>query len=286
MKEVEFCIVGGGVGGIGFSHEILEKRGDNFVLLEGWDSLLYTLTWLRYVKKPSERFHEEFTGEEFRKKLLEVEIPHEKILLGARVFEVIPKENKLFFYHENRVEECVFKKLILAVGGVPIVYGNYLLPGFRGAGIFSAYQVGEMLTHFSFTPGEKLVVYGEDEYAVDLAKLAENCGLETILVYIGDGDVDFDRLVRGKIKRLNGDLRLESIEIDSGEVIKADSLAVAGKYVIDRIWREKLLIHWDLKEWKATSSHDNIVLTGDALKPDFDYVKQYENSRKLAGSLL
>ncbi len=278
MIEKEYCIIGGGVAGIGFLAGLVESGRDDVLLIEGRDQLMYTLTWLGYVEK---QYGEKgVTGRDFRKIVSGRMDVRPFLSAESRVIHVDPKEREVVFVSGDDLERCRYGKLIVAAGGVPIIYGDYLLPGFRGAGIFSAYQVGEMLEHFDFMPGKRLVVYGEDEYVADLTAFARDCGIEAVALlpdHIELRGMDIP-VVEGRIERLEGGLRLEKVILDNGEEIQCDSLAVAGKFVPERWWREHGILYWDLKKWEGRSLYDDIVLVGDIKKPTFDFVEQYQES--------
>ncbi len=283
MFEKEFCIIGGGVGGLGFLDGLLDRGVESVLLLEGKDELMYTLGWLKYVKKEFEGEH--LTGYGFRNKLINKNRPVDMIMLSSKIMNVDPASNKVYFFSKDKLEVCSYKYLAIAAGGVPIIYGKYLLPGYRGAGIFSAYQVGEMLDLFNFKPGKKLVILGDNEYAVDLAYLARDCGIEVSVVspvQLNIGDIEF---YSGNIKLLRGDLRLREVILDDGKVISCDSLAVAGRFVPERWWRENGIVRWDLKKWEGISLYKNLLLVGDIKKPIFNFVEQYSTGYDLGRNL-
>ncbi len=281
----KICVVGGGVAGFGVADGLLERNFTDFTLLEGRPIFLYTLTWLKFSKKKGENISGEFSGNEFRDYLLGRERPEENFIKGNRVFYLDKKKKKLYFSDGKETADCEFDKLILATGGVPVLYGEYLLPGFRGAGIFTAYQVGEMLTHYDFLPGEKLIVYGRGEYAAETALLAKECGLDVKIVFSHEPDfhLDFPFLL-GKIVKVHGGLRVSGVDVRTAgnevEELNGDTLVVAGKYVLERGWREIAGIKWDIDKWRGISDDPDIILVGDAFEPSFNFVRQYEESYK------
>ncbi len=281
MKKYGFCIIGGGVGGLGFADGLVESKRDDFILLEGRDEFMYTLTWLKHVKKHSGIFQKDYTGVEFRDELLRKKREEGKFVRNARVFDIDTRKMKVSYYHNGEVKEVECENIVLAVGGVPIIYGDNLLAGYRGAGIFSAYQVGEMLVHYDFLPGKRMAIYGDNEYAIDLAYLSIDCGFEPVLIFKGDHlpeGTEKMQVIMGRIKELKGGLRLENVTLDTGEVVEVDTLVVAGKFILERGWREKLKITWDLTNWRGISPDERLILTGDAHRPDFDFALQYETA--------
>lgn len=56
MESYDYCIIGGGPGGIGFLDRIIEEGNKTAVLIEGRNELLYTLSFMPTVKISSRMF--------------------------------------------------------------------------------------------------------------------------------------------------------------------------------------------------------------------------------------
>ncbi len=297
MKKIRYCIVGGGVAGIGFIDGLMRRGETDFVLFEGRDQFAYTLNWMPYVKRTSEQLGLTMTGVEFKRFLAERSRDNANISLSTRLLDV-DKRNKVVFvnFDGKRTERVQYDKLVIAVGGVQALYGAYLLPGFRGAGLFTTYQVGEMLTQYDFVPGKRLFVLGNSQYAYETARIAQERGIETIVGATGGFDFRDERIhVHENIELLEvlgeKDRRITGVRfLDRGRevTVDTDALAVDGRFIVEHKMRDLLGLKWDLNGWHARLERgvyldDDIVLVGDANRPDCDFMHQYEKAFHLAG---
>ena len=305
MGDFDYIVVGGGVSGLGAFSEIIERRGGRVALLEGRDSLMYSLTWMKYFPFGLNDNGPRYTGVDFRKKILfDVEKFEEngvEILTGVRVFK-IERENRILYARRSDGVRLKFgyKNLVIAVGGTQIVYGKYLLPGTRGGRIFSVYQVGEMLEHYPFKPGRELIVYGESEYSLELALEAHEKGLSVFVVSPGSKLKSKMEAIPGKwpedvpvytgcnLKQLLGDVLFKGIVLQQGTsefCVGGDSFAVDGEFVLEHPWREHLGVEWNLDNWEIDLSMEGMkamgmLFVGDARKPSPNFVLQYQGARR------
>jgi len=296
MKKIKYCIVGGGVAGIGFIDGLSQRGEKDFVLFEGRQQLAYTLNWMPYAKRESKQLGLSMTGVEFKRYLVNNDRDLSKISFSSRLLDV-DKKNKIIFVNFNgeRTEQIKYEKLVIAVGGLQILYGSYLLPGFRGAGIFTTYQTGEMLTEYNFLPGKKLFILGRCQYSYETAILAQKRGIETTIGSTGefafrDGktpvyeNIEILEVLGEKDKRMTG---IKFLSGNKEVMLEADSMAVDGKFIIEHKMRDILGIEWGLDTWRARLErgfflNDDVALAGDANKPDYDFTHQYEKAFNLA----
>jgi len=302
MPDYEYIVIGGGVSGLGALDALLTAGKSNVALFEARDTLMYTNTWMKNIKLKDSMDNKSYTGESFREKILtglEKSDNGKHINTGKRVYYIDQKEKKVHIRTaSNQREEYSYGTLIVAVGATQIMYGKYLLPGSRGGRYFTSYQAGEMLEHYPFKPGEKLIVYGESIYTLDTAMLAEKSGIsvtvvspsELILPENWPADiVVYDKAV---LKQTYGDTLFEGMLIQKGSAqicIPGDSLAVGGDFVLEHPWREHLAVEWDLKKWeldlpKEEMEKRNLIVIGDAYKPSPDFIEQYEAGSKMVKS--
>ena len=296
MKEIKYCVVGGGVAGTGFVDGLIQKGEEDFMLFEGNNQLTYTLNWMPFVKRESKLFNTNMTGVEFKQYLTTKERDPAKISLSSRLLDV-DKNNKIIYVNFNgeKTEQIKYDKLIIALGGVQILYGSNLLPGFRGAGIFTTYQIGEMLTQYDFSQGKKLFILARGQYSYEVAKIAQKCGIDTAIGSTGEFNYKDDKIpVYEKIEILEvlgeKDKRITGVKFkhNNKEVIwDTDSLAVDGKFVVEHKIRDILELKWDLEKWEAKLKNgyylnDDILIIGDANRPDCNFMYQYEKSYNLA----
>ncbi len=293
MPDYEYIIIGGGTAGLG-AFEALQSAGSrNVALFEARTTLMYTNTWMKNIEVYDKSKNKSFTGASYREELLdklEANKKFEKIFTGKRVFNIDQKEKKVHIRTASgEAELFTYNNLIIAVGASQIMYGKYLLPGTRGGRFFTCYQVGEMLEHYPFKPGENLIVFGESLYSLETALSAYNTGLSVKVVSPGklklpvDWPAEIEIFDEAILKQVYGDTLFEGMLIQSGsgeKCISGDCLAVDGDFVLEHPWREHLGVEWDLKNWKLDLSlkemkKRNLILVGDAYNPDPDFIRQY-----------
>ncbi len=294
MELYNYCIIGGGPAGIGFLDSIRETGETSVRLFEGRDTLCYTLEFMPLVKKKSPRFPLIMSGTEFREKLLNTTIESSFINLKSRLIGIDAAHNTLTINIDGKKNLSIsYRKLIIAAGAVQSIYGHRLLPGFRGAGTFTTYQVSEMLTRYNFVPGKKIALVGETEYSLETYHLAQKAEME-VLFFSNSGSNG--SIPYREIHSLHGNEHFEGLTImgkgDRKEYYEADSLAVDGDFIMEHKMRELLDAEWDIDSWKLETKDNqslqkvsNIHITGDALKPHFNFMKQYENGFYLARSM-
>ncbi len=311
MSDFDYLVVGGGVAGLGAFLEIVRGELGSICLLEGRNDLMYTLTWMKSFPFGEGKTSSRYTGIDFRKKLLfEIEnITRDdaKVLTGVRVFK-IDRESKVVYARSANGAGLQFeyKKLIVAVGATQIVYGRYLLPGVRGGRIFSAYQVGEMLEHYPFLPGKKLIVFGESEYAIEVALSAYEKGIGVSIVSPSNDIEEVIGAVPGKwpeaislytgcvLKQVLGDTLFRGLVLQRAGAefcVGGDSLAVDGDFVLEHPWREHLGVEWNLDRWQLDMNTDKMrelgmLFVGDAQRPSPNFVLQYHEAKRIVRECL
>ena len=295
MKSYDYCIIGGGPAGIGVLDRLLHEGQKNVMLFEGRDELLYTVSFMPFIKQTSAMFRSAVSGTGFKTHLLETKRPESVISLGSRLIGT-DFENHRIVINDNGRENLIvsYRNLIIATGGVQSIYGSRLLPGFRGAGTFSTYQTAEMLTRYDFVPGEKLAVLGESSYAEETYRIAQEKGIETIL-FSNSGFKD--AVPYTGIAGLEGEEHISGIRIRTPEnqnkYYAVDSLAVDGEFIMEHKMRELLDIEWNIVKWQAETDDSqrhpdfsDVYFIGDAWKPEFNFLNQYENGYNLSGRIL
>ncbi len=295
MESYKYCIIGGGPGGFGVLDGLLKTGETDSILFEGRDNFLYSLSLMPFIKKSTEMFSKEITGKQFRDLLLENSDYSRYANPNSRLIG-LDKENGSCTVNVDGKKnlEIKYGMLIIAAGAIQSIYGKELLPGYRGAGTFTTYQVSEMLTQYSFLPGKHLGIIGDSEYALETALIAERKGLNVTL--FSHSLTEKNCINYKSILGLQGDEHISSVEIEteSGEKLQypVDSLAVDGEFSMEHKLRDLIGIEWDIDAWQAGTEHnqqhpyfENIYLAGDAYKPKFNFLEQYENGYNLAGGL-
>lgn len=296
MESYDYCIIGGGPGGIGFLDRIIEEGNKTAVLIEGRNELLYTLSFMPTVKISSRMFQKEQTGTEFRDFMLKENTRNSMVKLGSRLIAVDAENSRCTVNIKGEKNIVIrYKYLIIATGAIQSIYGRELLPGYRGAGVFTAYQISEMLTRYDFIPGRKLAVVGDTQYALETARIAAKEGIEVSLfskTALGDNTIRYKA-----IKSLYGGEHISGIEIidETGKPVKyaIDSIAVDGDFSMEHKMRELTGIEWDIEKWQADTGDKQqsktcpgMFVIGDAFKPRFSFLEQYEKGYDLAGRII
>jgi len=294
MSDYEYIIIGGGVSGLGALNTLISTGHSNVALFEARDILMYTNTWMKNIKLQNSLDNKKYNGIDFRESLitgLKKTNNDKHIFTDKRVFYIDQKEQKAHIRTASgQREEYGYGKLVVAIGAAQIMYGKYLLPGSRGGRFFTSYQVGEMVEHYPFKPGEELIVFGESLYTLDTAMLANKSGISVTVVSPSKMELPhdwpeditvYDEVV---LKQIFGDTLFEGMLIQKGSAqisISGDSIAVDGDFVMEHPWREHLSVEWDLNKWELDISMEemekrNLLVIGDAYKPSPDFIKQYE----------
>jgi len=299
MPDYEFIIIGGGVSGLGALEALLSSGHSNVALFEARNTLMYTNTWMKNIELQDSTDSKIYTGTDFRMKILsnlKKSNINKNIFTGKRVYYIDQKEQKIHLRSQSgEREEYSYGTIIVAVGAAQIMYGKYLLPGSRGGRFFTSYQVGEMIEQYPFNPGENLIVFGDSLYTLDTALLAHKAGISVTVVSPSELTLPEnwpDNITVHKnavLKQVYGDTLFEGmlIQVGSAQIsIPGDSVAVDGDFVLEHPWRKHLDVEWDLKNWKLDLSLSqmkkrNLVVIGDAFKPDPDFIKQYQSGAEM-----
>lgn len=295
MELYNYCIIGGGPAGTGFLDRLMQEGQQSAMLFEGRSELLYTLSFMPFRQQVSAMFPEAATGIDFRQLLLNKKRPVDVLSFGSRLIGVDFKNNSLTINSDGRENRTVsYRNLIIASGCVQSIYGSRFLPGYRGSGIFSTYQTTEMLTHYNFFPGEQFAVLGESYYAEEAYSIAREKGIAR--VFLSNGKYT-DAVPYTEIQGLEGQEHIDGIRIRTPEGkirhFSVDSLAVDGDFIMEHKMRELLNVEWDIDRWQTKTGKNqchpdfsNVYIAGDAWKPDFNFMNQYENGYNLAGRIL
>jgi hypothetical protein len=294
MNSCEFCIVGAGPAGFGALKRLLKDSKTNVVLFEAKGEPLYSLTSMQAVPLKNDLFPQGITGSAFRSHLLSDSEALNHIRFDSRLIGIDLHTRTCIMNHEGKENEVIhFEHLLIATGAMQAITPEMLLPGFRGAGIFTVYQVLEMLTHFDFIPGQHLGILGESQYSRELAILARQKGIKP---YVFSNGVIAESIRYREIVRVLGDEHMSALEciLPNGEIaaFELDSLAIDGNWSMEHKMRELLGIEWDIDAWHAKTGenqsipgHTEVSIIGDAYEPRFDFLQQFANGYNVAGRL-
>jgi hypothetical protein len=294
MNFCEFCIVGAGPAGYGALKRLLNDGKTNVMLFEAKSEPLYSLTSMHAIPLKNDIFPQGITSSAFRSYLLSDSKAINHIKLDSRLLGIDLHARTCIINHDGKENKVIhFQHLLLATGAMQAITPEMLLPGFRGAGIFTVYQVLEMLTHFNFIPGRHLGILGESEYSLELAMLARKKGIEPY--FFSNSGIE-ESIPYREIVRAVGDEHMCALEYitpsGSLETFSLDSLAIDGHWSMEHKMRELIGIEWDIDAWHAKTGenqsvpgHPEISVIGDAYEPRFDFLEQYANGYNVAGRL-
>ncbi len=309
MLHAEYVIIGGGVSGVGALKALRERSVSSVVLLEARNRLGYTLSWMSSV--PHSAMGQEYngadgvftdlTGAEFAETDLVPMVQDDAVRLKTRVFSVNLADRVVHTINETREYEGIeFSHLLVAPGAVQVLYGRHLLPGRRSNRLFTTYQAGEMMANYPFLPGRKPIVYGSSPYTVETVYAAVAVGIEPTVVVPGvmsgelrtrlPGVPIFENAV---ITSVQGDRTFSGIEVDrrgDREKISGDALIIDGDFVLERQWRERLGVVWDLDGGFTRIPRDHpfrdvFTVIGDAAQPDPVFLRQFERAQNIVREL-
>lgn len=287
MQVLDYIVIGGGVAGIGALNELRDAGVTSVMLVEGRNTLGYTLSWMTEVPFGTAS-GSTYTGTQFREEYLH---PYERdpaVRLGHRAFSVDLEQRVVHVITPGQeYEQIGFSHLIVAVGAVQVLFGRHLLPGRRTNRMFTTYQVGEMLAHYPFKPGQNVIFYGSSPYLTETVRAAQRTEIATTVVS-PDAPAEAD-YTHATISAVQGMGAFSGVEIEHNGArreLSGDALVVDGDFVLERQWREMLGVRWELDTAQTSIPVDHpqrgiFTLIGDAAYPDPDFVRQYERAREV-----
>ncbi|MFW5827981.1 MAG: FAD-dependent oxidoreductase [Alkalispirochaeta sp.] len=287
MQVVDYIVVGGGAAGIGALSELRDAGETSVMLVEGRDTLGYTLSWMEEIPFGAVS-GATYTGTQFREEYLQPVTRDPAVRLGHRVFAVDLEQRVVHVTTpEQEHEKIGFSHLIVAVGAVQVLFGRHLLPGRRTNRMFTTYQVGEMLAHYPFQPGHNVIFYGSSPYLTETVRAAQRAGIATTVVSPDEpAEADYPHATLSAVR---GEGTFSGVKIEQNGAhreLTGDALVVDGDFVLERQWREMLGVRWELEAAQTTIPADHpqrdvFTLIGDAAQPDPDFVRQYERARNV-----
>ena len=116
-------------------------------------------------------FHEELTGPEYAARFLEkAKALGVEIRLGTMVLSLTKERTLIVTSRENGVEEFEAGAVILAMGCRERPRGALNIPGYRGAGIYSAGTAQRLVNIEGYMPGKEVVILGSGDIGLIMAR--------------------------------------------------------------------------------------------------------------------
>jgi NADPH-dependent 2,4-dienoyl-CoA reductase/sulfur reductase-like enzyme len=226
MKSYKCVIIGGGSAGLAAAIQ-LKKLNIDSLLIEKEEFLGGILNQCIHNGFGLTRFKEELTGPSYAERLvsefMSLGIEHH---LESTVIH-LNKDKTIEYINPQGVHKIQAESIVLALGARERTRGNIMIPGDRGAGIWTAGSAQKYLNMDGYCVGKRVFILGSGDIGLIMARRltlakAKVVGVAEIMPY-SNGltrnlvqclyDFDIPLHLSTTITRINGNQRVESIEL-------------------------------------------------------------------------
>lgn len=226
MKSYKCVIIGGGSAGLAAAIQ-LKKLNIDSLLIEKEEFLGGILNQCIHNGFGLTRFKEELTGPSYAERLvsefmsLGIEYHLESTVIHLN------KDKTIEYINPQGVHKIQAESIVLALGARERTRGNIMIPGDRGAGIWTAGSAQKYLNMDGYCVGKRVFILGSGDIGLIMARRltlakAKVVGVAEIMPY-SNGltrnlvqclyDFDIPLHLSTTITRINGNQRVESIEL-------------------------------------------------------------------------
>jgi len=269
MKSYKCVIIGGGSAGLAAAIQ-LKKLNIDSLLIEKEEFLGGILNQCIHNGFGLTRFKEELTGPSYAERLvsefmaLGIEYHLESTVIHLN------KDKTIEYINPQGVHKIQAESIVLALGARERTRGNIMIPGDRGAGIWTAGSAQKYLNMDGYCVGKKVFILGSGDIGLIMARRltlakAKVVGVAEIMPY-SNGltrnlvqclyDFDIPLHLSTTITRINGNQRVESIELsrvdenlkpipNSEFIVEVDAVLLSVGLIPDNIITEEAGIIMD-----------------------------------------
>lgn len=175
-----------------------------------------------------------------------------KYLVETSLFDCDSDNKIVDLISQKGYRQVKYKNLVLAQGRYEANRETLKISGSRPSGIFTAMQCIRLLNELSYLFGTNAVIYGVNPETIKLLERLEkeNVNINMIILDKETHNKYIEKLskykvVYSEIVEIKGMNRLESVILNTGETIKADTLILSKYYIPENVLTKKLKLNLD-----------------------------------------